>query len=641
MFGFRLFEEKELYVRRKDSEIEPQEVILDALAAKGEQDGISHQRMELPLPQGVLRAFYGVFLLIVFLFLVKSFEFQAISGDSWSVLAQKNVTRESPIAPERGIIYDRNFVQLVSNEPSFDFACDKRDMPSQTEELKRVLRNAAEITHKDFEDVRKSFDETQSPEVLVAEDLSQEELVVSGARAGDIQGCVVQENTKRKYAQGRLFSHMIGYVAKISQKDLEERQGYTPLDKIGKDGVENAYEEQLRGIPGASIMEKDAYGKQVSSIKERDPISGFNLVLYADSKLQGKLLQFLHQALDSIGAKKAAAVALDPETGGVLAMASLPGFDANQFSEGISSKEWNSLLEDPSKPLFNRAIGGIGFPTGSVIKPIIALAGLQENVITERTTLFAPLELCVDNIYTREPECFSDWTFHGDTDVKRALAESVNPFFYIIGGGFEGFKGLGPLKIVEYLERFGWGSQTGIDIPGEGAGILPEIDKNWRLGDTYHLAIGQGAFAATPLQVASAISAIANGGKLLEPQIAQSIVDSKRNVIQEFNPVVLKDSIADSKNIEIVRKGMRQTVTAGSATGWLNQVPVKVAAKTGTAQTGRKTADGKDFLFSWTAAFAPYDNPEIAIVVVVEGVREGQVASLPVVRDTLQWYFTK
>jgi penicillin-binding protein 2 len=225
--------------------------------------------------------------------------------------------------------------------------------------------------------------------------------------------------------------------------------------------------------------------------------------------------------------------------------------------------------------------------------------------------------------------------------VKRAIAESVNTFFYIIGGGYENYRGLGAENIKKYLEMFGWGNPTGIDIPEEGQGILPVFDKNWRLGDTYHLSIGQGPFAITPLQVASAFAAIANGGTLLEPQAVQKFLDRDKKVIEVVQPKVVHKDFVSPENIEIVREGMRQTVTAGSATGFLDHLGVRAAAKTGTAQTGRKTSDGKDYLYSWTVAFAPYDNPEIVLVVVVENIREGQVAALPVVRDALQWYFNK
>ncbi|MCH8049001.1 hypothetical protein IIC44_02810, partial [Patescibacteria group bacterium] len=257
------------------------------------------------------------------------------------------------------------------------------------------------------------------------------------------------------------------------------------------------------------------------------------------------------------------------------------------------------------------------------------------------TNIFAALEFCVENIYTKEDACFRDWKFHGTSNIVRAIAESVNTFFYIIGGGYEGFSGLGPVKIKEYIERFGWGEITGVDLPGEGRGILPEFDENWRLGDTYHLAIGQGPFAITPLQVASAFSAIANGGTLFEPRVVKKFVDEERNTLEIIAPKIKREEFVESETLAIIKKGMRQTVTAGSATGWLDSLPVSAAAKTGTAQTGRKTRDGKDYLHSWTVAFAPIENPEIVLVVIVENLLEGQIGTLPVARDALEWYFTQ
>lgn len=641
MSGSHLFKDQGLYVKSYESEISPEEVILDSYIEKRQEEGLGDQRMELPLSQNVLRVFFALFLFVSLVFVGKTFHFQVLSKDQWTLLAKDNVERKSLIVPERGIIYDRNFVQLVSNEPSFDFVCDKRDMPPDSYKRELSLRIVSSITGIDFEEFKQMFNETVKPEVLLVQDLSQEQLVVLEARAADFPGCAVQEHTKRQYRDGAVFAHALGYTAKISQQELEARQEYTPLDKIGKEGVEYAYEHILRGVPGVFVVEKDALGAELNSAKEQDPIPGSNVVLHLDAKLQEKIAQALQDSMSRIGATRASAVALDPNTGGVLALVSLPSFDANKFSEGISVQDWNALLNDPHKPLFNRAISGIGFPTGSVIKPFIALAGLQEGVIGEYTVLPGPLELCVENKFTKEKECFRDWTYHGDSDVKRAIAESVNPFFYIVGGGFEKIKGLGPLKIKEYLEKFRWGSLIGIDIPGEGTGILPTIDSSWRLGDTYHFSIGQGAFAATPLQVAVATSVIANGGILFKPQLAKSIVDSRKNVVQEFSPVALQEHIASRENIETVREGMRRTVSNGSASGWLNTFPTKSGAKTGTAQTGRKTADGKDYLYSWTAAFAPYENPQIVLVVVVEDVIEGQIATLPVARDVFQWYFAQ
>ncbi|MDP6704645.1 MAG: penicillin-binding transpeptidase domain-containing protein, partial [archaeon] len=257
------------------------------------------------------------------------------------------------------------------------------------------------------------------------------------------------------------------------------------------------------------------------------------------------------------------------------------------------------------------------------------------------TSIFSPLELCVTNVYTEEDECFRDWEFHGTTDIRRAIAESVNTFFYTIGGGFEGRSGLGAQRIKDFLELFGWGEETGIDIPGEGKGILPTLDQNWRLGDTYHFSIGQGPFAIPPIQVAKAFVAIANGGTMYTPQAAQRSINTSGDTVEFFEPILEKENIIQKDTLAIIRSGMRQTVTNGSATHWLNVVPVKVAAKTGTAQTGRTTYDGKDYLHSWTVAFAPYEDPDIVFVVIVEDIQEGQMGTLPIAQDVFQWYFSR
>ena len=630
-----------LTVRRRNSELEPQDVLLDTIAQERKEERFDERKIEVALSSRLVQGLYGCSLLLGAVFLFQVLNLQVVAGDEMQELAKNNTLRVISGTPNRGVVFDQDMVQLVFNRPSFDFLCDKRDMPESRLEKENLLGELSLVFQRPFGELEEEFDKNPSPEVFIKEHISHEELVVGETRSADFQGCYVDETVTREYVDGTTFFHIIGYTAKTAPEELVVLKGYSVVDQIGKMGVEKAYEERLRGIPGKTIVERDSSGSAIGEPRQVPGVPGEHIVLWLKSGLQKQIVSSLEGVFAGTGAKKGAAVALDPKTGGVLAMVSLPAFDNNVLAQGISAKAWEALLRDPSDPLFNRALSGIGFPTGSVIKPIVALAALQEGIITGDTVLDTPLELCVKNIYTREPECFSDHAYHGSADVKKAIAESVNPFFYKIGGGFEGFKGLGPVRIVEYFAKFGLGSLTGIDLPGEGEGILPEIDKNWRLGDTYHLAIGQGPFAMTPLQIASAISAIANQGKLMEPQVVKSIVDSKRNVIQDFHPRIKVQDLADAKNIELVREGMRQTVKAGSAAGFLNNLPVKVAAKTGTAQTGRKTSDGKDYLYSWTVAFAPYDDPEIVLVVVVENIREGQVAALPVVRDALQWYFNK
>ncbi len=632
---------KTLYVRRENTELEPQDVLLDSLAQEKQEERFNERKLEVQLSSKISKYLYACFLVLVTAFLLQAFYLQVFAGKEMQELAQKNTLRVLSRTPNRGVMYDQDMVRLVGNLASFDFVCDKRDVPESREGKEELLRELSSVFHRPFEELKKDFDKTPSPEILIKEHISHEELVLAETRRTEFQGCYVDETIAREYVEGKNFSHLVGYTAKTSPDELRNLQDYSVVDQIGKTGIEKAYEDRLRGVPGKTIVERDSSGAAIGAPKQIPGVPGQSVVLWLKSGLQKHLVSSLGQVFADTGARKGAAVALDPKTGGVLALVSLPAFDNNLFSQGVSAGAWAALLKDPSDPLFNRAISGIGFPTGSVIKPLVALGALEEGVITEDTSIFAPFEICVWNKYAKQDECFKDWKFHGQSDVKRAIAESVNTFFYIIGGGYENYRGLGAEKIKEYLELFGWGKPTGIDIPEEGRGTLPVFDRNWRLGDTYHLSIGQGPFAITPLQVASAFVAIANKGTLLEPQVVQKFLDKDKRLVEETHPQVVQSNFADPKNIEIVREGMRQTVTAGSATGFLDHLPVKAAAKTGTAQTGRKTADGKDYLYSWTVAFAPYDNPEIVLVAVVENIREGQVAALPVVRDALEWYFTK
>ena len=636
-----MFDSRNIYKKQTVDEIEVQEILLDNLTQKKEGEEFSEQRMEVPLSSKILRILYGAFLLIIAIVMVKSFDLQVLSANEMQEAAEQNAVRNIPLAPNRGVLYDSSFLQLAFNRPSFDFVCDKFNMPSTPKKKKDILKNASLLLGISFVELKEEVQKNLAPRILVQENLSHEELILLESRLTEFEGCSIQENIRREYIKGSMFSHLLGYTAKISAQEFLELQGYSVTDQIGKTGVEKAYEEFLRGNPGRIVLSRDAAGKIVGQKETISSEQGTSLVLWLNAGLQERIIESLQTVFAQTTAKRGAVVALDPSTGGILALVSLPSFDANLFAQGISQKEWNDLLNNSANPLFNRAISGIGYPTGSVIKPLIGVAALEEGVIKEDTNIFAPLEICVENIYTKVDECFRDWEFHGNSNIVRAIAESVNTFFYIIGGGYEGFSGLGPIRIKEYIERFGWGETTGIDLPGEGKGILPVFDENWRLGDTYHLSIGQGPFAVTPLQVASAFSAIANGGDLFEPRVVKKLVDEERNTLEIIEPKLKREGFIDSETLKIIRKGMRQTVTAGSATGWLNSLPVSAAAKTGTAQTGRKTRDGKDYLHSWTVAFAPIENPEIVLVVIVENLLEGQIGTLPVARDALEWYFTQ
>ncbi len=623
------------------SDIEPQEILLDQLA-RVRQENEDHMpgTLEIPLSNVMFRVFLFGFVFVLFVFGGKTLQLQFLSNSYFEISAQKNAIKTIPVLADRGIIYDRNMRPLVLNVSTFDYVCDKRELPQGLPERSRTLKDIASAISVSLSEIQKRFDATGEPETVLKTHLAQEE-IVSLQTKQITAACQVEENMVREYPYGSLLSHVVGYTAKVSSEELKKNQGYFVVEQTGKTGLEKTYEGILRGTPGVIRMERDSLGKIIREKEHTEPQAGFSLVLWLDLELQKKLEEGLSRSLANTGAKKAAAVILNPQTGGVLAMASYPSFDPNLFSQGISQQEWDDLRLNLTKPLFNRAIGGFGYPTGSVIKPLVALQGLEKGIIDEQTSIYSPLEVCVWNRFAAKNECFRDWTFHGQSDVKRAIAESVNTFFYIIGGGYEGRQGLGAENIKAILETFGWGAKTGIDLFGEGQGVLPTINDQWRLGDTYHLSIGQGLFTVTPLQVAGAFGAIANGGALLQPQMVRQVVDAKKNVIQEFSPRIIRNNLADLENVDIVREGMRQTITAGSATGFLDGLPVAAAAKTGTAQTGRKTQDARDYLYSWVVTFAPFDHPDFLFVAVVEDVVEGNAAALPVARDVMQWYFNR
>ena len=344
------------------------------------------------------------------------------------------------------------------------------------------------------------------------------------------------------------------------------------------------------------------------------------------------MCEFLIKKID---ATKASAIVMNPQNGEILSMISLPAYDNNVFARGISQKEYSALISQSDNPLFNRSVSG-EYPSGSTIKPVISVAALQEGIITEHTSFLSVGGLRIGKWF------FPDWLAggHGKTNVRKAIAQSVNTFFYYIGGGYENFRGLGVDKIVKYGHLFGLGTQLGVDLAGEASGFLPtrewkEEYKNepWYIGDTYHLAIGQGDLLVTPLQVAVFTSVFANSGKLYRLHFIKEILTGDDETIRILENEPIRKDFIDSYNIYVVRQGMRQTVTLGSARS-MQTVPVEVAGKTGTAQWSTKHEN-----HAWFTGFAPYDNPELVITVLVEEGGEGSSVAVPIAKEFLEWYF--
>ena len=656
---FNFFKKRTAFLQ---SEIEPHEILLDKLAKKKEEKwGLSERKFEVPLLKRILQGFFYFSILLFLFFFLKTFQFQVIEGKEFLSQAEENRYIFHKIQAQRGVIYDGEGRQLVFNRLSFDLVCEKNNLPQSEIERKKIFKEVSQILKMNSDELGKKIQESEDLEALISQNLDHQTLIILETKIKDLQGFKIVENSMRDYKEGEYFSHLIGYMGKIKSEEWKNNsEFYLINDYVGRAGIENYYEDTLRKNPGKLRLERDARGNIISKEVISLPESGKSLVLWLDSDLQKKIEDELEKKVKEVGAKGAAAVALNPKTGGVMALVSYPNFDNNLFSKGISQEEWKKIEEDPLKPLFNRAIAGT-YLTGSTIKPLIASAALEEKIISpDKKINDSEGKIVVQDYWNPEKIWeYKDWTIHGWTDMRKAIAESCNVYFYTVGGGYGDQEGLGPTKIKEYLEKFGWNQRTGIDLPGEVEGFIPDKewkkktfpkDPGWWDGDTYNLSIGQGYLKITPLEVATSFVPIANGGKMLQPKVVQKIVDSEKNlveedksssspfaearVIEEIEPKIIRENFIDSGNLKVVREGMRQAVTSGSATV-LNDLPVKVAAKTGTAELGG------DYYHNWITVFAPYEDPEIVLTIVIEKVKDVRVAVLPVAREILNWYFSQ
>jgi len=639
MLGFRFLKK---FKKHSSQDIEPQEVFLDNLAKKKEEEmGVSIKKLEVPLSQKVLLGFLVFNLILMLILFGKTFQLQVLKHKEFSVLAQGNKYIINFIKADRGIIYDKNGVQVVFNKPSFDLILNKSKLP---EEKESVLRKIAQIIEKDYEDLKKEVEENH--DIVILSNLDHQKLILLETKIQDLPGFKIEKNTVREYEES--FSHLIGYTGRINDQKLKDNnEVYSSSDYIGVVGVEKSYEEILRKNPGKLRIERDALGNQISKEVISLPESGKSLVLHLDFELQKKVEEELKKTLERVGSKKGVGIALDPKNGGVLALVSLPSFDNNLFSKDQDAKILEDLLKDEEEPLFNRAITG-KYAAGSTIKPLIAAAALEEEIIPASKSLNCKGKITIPHRY--DPEIsyeYKDWSTHGWTDVRKAIAESCNVFFFTIGGGYEKQKGLGPTRIKKYLELFNWGNETGIDIPNENKGFIPSPEwkeqvkqEGWWDGDTYNLSIGQGDIMITPLQVAVSFAAIANKGTLYQPKVVKKIIDSEKNLIKEIKPEIIRQNFINLENLDIVRQGMRKAVTGIDAPQassiLLNSLPVTSAAKTGTAQTGLP-----NYYHNWITVFAPYDDPEIVLTIMIENVYQAQVAALPTAREVLRWYFNE
>lgn len=620
---------------------------MDAALAASDPVETFEGKMERPLGHGSSVWFLGVVFCALAYLLARGFLLQVVSGSDFFLQSQENRFASRILFAPRGVIRDRSSAALVENVPSLGlifnrekFLEGKGDVPRTVSELGALLGKPREF----FEDLGFPQDgnaRNLPARVFIARDLSREEMIRLAPRLGELPGIEVFESFRRRYRDPEAFSHLLGFVGKVSAPDLAALPDIEQEEAIGKSGIEFFYDARLRGSSGKKIVEVDSRGAETRFRLTETPRQGAELSLTIDGRLQERAYELIRGYTE--GKKGASAVVVDPANGAVLALVSHPGFDANRFGHGLQEKEYATIVKNPLKPMFNRAISG-EFPSGSTIKPVIAGAALQEGLMDPDKKMYDPGYLDIPHPYRPgERSRFLDWRAHGWVDFYDAIAYSANVYFYIIGGGYKDQKGLGIERIKRYATAFGLGALLGIDIPGEKPGSVPDPEQkkiaepdnpDWRVGDTYNVAIGQGGMRATPLQMASLTAAIANGGTLWTPYILGSARGADGTAREKKEPRAIRSHLLRPDVIAAVAKGMRGTVTYGTAK-LLQQVPVAVAAKTGTAQS----APGK-LPHAWVIAYAPAEHPEVALAVMVEYAGEGATVAVPITTELLKWYFS-
>jgi penicillin-binding protein 2 len=481
----------------------------------------------------------------------------------------------------------------------------------------------------------------------------------------------IKEVPVREYVYGDLLSHVLGFMGPIPaalEQDYREL-GYTnPNERVGLNGLEYSYQRELRGIPGYANIEVDILGREMRTVGEvAEPVPGSNLLLSLDLRLQRVMREALEAKMTEVEAPWGVAIAMAPKTGSVLGMVSLPSYDNNVFAERIN-EDYLALERDERRPLINYAIGGL-YPPGSTFKMVPATAALTEGVITGETRLVDAGPIYLPNRYYPNDASlaqeFVSWNHkygivHGAVDVVQALALSNDIFFYMLGGGYPptDFVGLGVRRLAEWTRLFGYGDPTGIDLPGEVGAIVPTDQwkrqlyaESWTTGDSYNMAIGQGYVLATPLQVLVSTAAVANGGDVVMPQVVYQLVDAAGGLQKDFAPKIARRLPVDEATIKLVQEGMWAAVNAPNGTAYgVKMDNVTVAGKTGTAEFCEYIPeeedcrrDDKDNLptHAWFVAYAPYEDPEIAVVVFVYDGGEGSATAVPVARTILEAYFNE
>ncbi|MFW5431839.1 MAG: penicillin-binding protein 2 [Methylophilaceae bacterium] len=588
----------------------------------------------------------GILVIIGFIILASRFYFlQVVHHDHYHTLAENNRISIIPVAPNRGLITDRNGSIIAHNF----FVYTLEITPSNIENLDQTIEEVGklvEISNSDLKRFNKLKTRNHNFESIpIRTHLNEVEAAKFAANRFRFPGVDIKSRLYRHYPNGKLGAHIAGYIGRINEKDLEKLKkddvlsNYKGSDHIGKSGIEQFYEKELHGTTGFQQVEINADGKAVRTLSSTAPISGNNLSLSLDLKLQ-------EIAEKAFGERRGALVAIEPKTGEVLALVSMPTFDPNLFVGGIDTYNWRRLNDSLDRPLINRPLRGV-YPPGSTFKPFVALAGLEAGKRKPPFSIKDPGYYSLPNSTHR----YRDWKVggHGYVDMKRAITISCDTFFY--GLAME----LGIEKISGFVRHFGFGKRSGIDIRGENGGLLPTPDwkkrrfkQPWYMGETVIVGIGQGYTLTTPLQLAHATSVLANKGIAMRPHLVKAISNVKTGKTTPIKPIVNERINLDENNLEIVKQAMIDVaLPGGTAARASANAGYSIAAKTGTAQVigikqnekyDEKNINERHRDHALFIAYAPAENPRIAVAAIIENGGHGGSAAGPIVRQVMDYH---
>lgn len=591
--------------------------MLEALMKKKHQDGR-------------FKYLYWILIFIFFLLISRLIYLQIFAGNYYHSLAEGNRLRTIPIAAMRGIMYDRNGQILVGSRPSFilTYVPTKKNMPdSEVTELSQLLNITPDTLQKKMKKINSSYEPT-----VLAQDLTQDVVTKIEERRNELPGIAIDVQPIRYYPYNSMAAQIFGYVGQIDETDMERikgQEGVSSVTSIGRAGLEAYYDDLLRGKDGGRQVEVDAAGSPVKEMDRKKSISGHNIHLTIDLNLQKATEQVMNsQIANGIGTAGIAAVAIDPNTGAVLAMASRPAYNPNWFTRGITEKEWKQINDNPAHPMENRVIAG-EYPPGSTFKIITGTAALELKKVRPDELIFDSGRDWQVNMRNAGGEAL------GWINFEEALAKSDNVYFYEMG------RRVGIDKLAEYASMFGMGKKTGIALRGEASGLIASEEykekvfhQDWYLGDTLNAAIGQGFQLVTPLQAAMIVSEIANGGIQYRPFLVSRIDNLDGTPYKIFAPEQVGTLSVSKSTLDYIREGMRNVAEESGTGGSLfADFPIQVAGKTGTAENFSGADHG------WFVAYAPYDHPRIVIAVLTEQGGYGVSSSGPIVKAMLEAFF--